>query len=547
MPDGPWSEFQKTDRPPWEDYGAGNLQNIPLDSPPSIFSGEYSGPTGTVAPGESLPRAATRQIIGGIGRAASTITGGIFAPENTPPEAPPFAGIFGPITDIAAGQYAQGKQAVELARQGRYSEAAGHGLAAALPILGPMVASATERAQTGTLAPAAELATYAAAPEVVKKAASLIPETKPETLAKAGKEKIFRAAAPTGTNVQFRQNLDTAAGDLAEIGKKIDLSQSAGGILPSSPDLRVRAAVNAIDEHTAEMYQQERLPQIQRNAVNPVVPEWTSDAKEGLKYLTRSAGDTASRSLAANALNSEAIPLAQADQLARLVNKELIGFQSMTPAERAATTMTNRRLSSLKALDNQLTDVIGNELENRGEAGIQAYEKRMAALKNVRNTLESRQNMSELQRHIPGLEWLKALTSRSVAGASQAATANVNIGRSLQRGFEQLAKSGIQAERPVGKGAPPIRGFLAPPAPELPQAYSSGPGYGLSVNPADLTAPDPNWLIDQARRLRPELSREQIMDILSSSREQAAGLAPETTEPGLPTAPYIEKPRRFKK
>jgi DdrB-like nuclease len=46
--------------------------------------------------------------------------------------------------DIAESQVGQGKQAVDLARQGRYTEAAGHGAAALLPVLGPAAAQAGE-------------------------------------------------------------------------------------------------------------------------------------------------------------------------------------------------------------------------------------------------------------------------------------------------------------------------------------------------------------------------------------------------------------------
>ncbi len=47
-------------------------------------------------------------------------------------------------SDIVNAQAAQGQQALDLVKQGRYTEAVGHGVAAALPVLGPAAAQAGE-------------------------------------------------------------------------------------------------------------------------------------------------------------------------------------------------------------------------------------------------------------------------------------------------------------------------------------------------------------------------------------------------------------------
>lgn len=56
-------------------------------------------------------------------------------------------GPLGPlVTDIARGHIETGRKAITAAKQGKWSEAAGYGAAAALPVIGPMAASLAETA-----------------------------------------------------------------------------------------------------------------------------------------------------------------------------------------------------------------------------------------------------------------------------------------------------------------------------------------------------------------------------------------------------------------
>jgi hypothetical protein len=189
---------------------------------------------------------------------------------------------------------------------------------------------------------------------VVPEAANLPPA------AVSGTERIFRAAAPVGSDPQFRSNLYASAGDLAEIGQKLNLREASGGVI--NPDLRVRATVDAINDHLGGMYQGERAPQIARNAQNPVVANFGPDATEGLQYLSRNAGEVADRRLAINALQSETVPLADIDGLARAANRELLPLGGMTPQELAVSEGNSRRFASLQALDQELSGKIGGEL-----------------------------------------------------------------------------------------------------------------------------------------------------------------------------------------
>ena len=71
------------------------------------------------------------------------------------PEAVGGAGLMAPVHTaeaVGGAMVDQGKQALSAAQQGRYSEAAGHAAAAALPILGPVAAQAGEQIGQGDIA-----------------------------------------------------------------------------------------------------------------------------------------------------------------------------------------------------------------------------------------------------------------------------------------------------------------------------------------------------------------------------------------------------------
>jgi hypothetical protein len=315
---------------------------------------------------------------------------------------------------------------------------------------------------------------------VMPEAANLPPQ------AISGAEDVFRAAAPTGMNQGFRAQLYNAAGDLAEIGRKVALDEKAGGI--RTPDMRVRATVNAINDHLSEMYQNEVVPQFEKAPNAQVTPDFGSDGTTGLQYIARNAGEQATRNLAARAANGEPLTLPETYELAKVVNSELRGYESMTPAEKAALGETSRKFGGLKVADRVLSQSINQTLKGFGEPGIEAFERRYAALSSVRDQLSTRFNAVELNQ--PGV--IKAVAKpvasiftggkSGIASASQAAVADVNIGRMLQRGFQRLADSGITADRGIAV-QPNVRGMLGPgaiqvgPAPEANVPMANAPAW----------------------------------------------------------------------
>lgn len=370
-------------------------------------------------------------------------------------------------------------------------DAVGNLINSGMPIIGPMLGRAGEQFVSGDVAGGAGTLTAMTAPlvaahpataAVVSRASELVPNAASKLVGKLepsnlfpGKqavvypeaanlppeavkaaEGIFQASAPTGLNRNFRSNLYAATPDLAEIGRNIKLDEAKGGLI--NPDMRVKATVDAIDSHLSDMYKTERAPQIERNAYRPIHnASFGPDAIEGLKYIERTAGTDALRGMATKALEEGVLPLSEADQLAMAVNKNLRSFERMTPAEQAAAGITNRRMGSLDALDSAFGKSINQALKRAGEPGIQGYERRYAALSEISSQLGKRVNAVELNQ--PGIikGVLKPVAGAlrggpsGIASASQAAVADVNIGRMLQQSFEQLAATDLTPNRAIRK------------------------------------------------------------------------------------------------
>jgi hypothetical protein len=383
------------------------------------------------------------------------------------------------------------------------ANAAGYAVESMIPVIGPAMANAGEQLASGDVSgalgktagittglaaasPEARAAAADAAKAPVRAASDAYTsmKTAPQRAVMAntianmpmkavdGAEDIIRAAAPPGGEATFRKSAYTAAGDLAEIGRdaNANITAAKGGTV--SPDMRVRAVVNATNDHLQQMYQQERAPQIARNADAPVVMNFGTDASDALQNIAKNGSTAELRALAGQAISEKVLPLSQVDALARAVNQETAPLRGLTSQQLAQVEGGSRNLAAAKALDSALSDKIATELQSRGEGGIQQYEQRYAALSDVRDQLQKRMNMVELQRSNPVKKAIEAigLVRDPMAGASQAATAKVNIGQTLQNGLQKLADSGMVAKRAVGSGAPPVKGLLGTGNTQLPSA-----------------------------------------------------------------------------
>lgn len=122
---------------------------------------------------------------------------------------------------MAAAQGQQASQAVDLAKQGRYTEAAGHGLAAAVPILGPIAAKLGEQGASGDVAgmaggAAGLLAPFAADAALAARGANA---GRAPMLERAATEQVANRVLAPG-NPAFRGRAMAIAPDILERGLK---------------------------------------------------------------------------------------------------------------------------------------------------------------------------------------------------------------------------------------------------------------------------------------------------------------------------------------
>jgi hypothetical protein len=123
-------------------------------------------------------------------------------------------------TALVGAQVNQGRQAIDLAKQGRYTEAVGHGVAAAVPLLGPAAAEAGEQIASGDVAgglgKGAGLLVPALAPTAVRgvvKATRALPEGAATALERGATARAVETMAPqVGPNKVRLGNLAAKVG-----------------------------------------------------------------------------------------------------------------------------------------------------------------------------------------------------------------------------------------------------------------------------------------------------------------------------------------------
>ncbi len=424
----------------------------------------------------------------GVAQAAKGAIDTFKAPQNTEEK------VGGALVPLPA--YRMAKGAVQTVGEAAKLPGVLYGIAKESPNpIDTILKGASDTAEQGAGQAVAALATEGlskglkagvkALPSEAKTASTIraaVPEaaTLPDKAVASG-DKVFRAIAPVATDAGARANLHVASGDLAEIGKKVDWDSTRGGI--NSPDMRPRAVLDATNDHMKSMYENERASQIAKAPNAPVEVTANRNAVRGLDYMTKGAGDIAIQELAEKAIKTNGkLSLAETDALAREVNAELYKYESLPPEQQAAIRNTNPNINGLKELDQALTKTIDGELEAQGQPGIKNYERRYAALSNVRRDLAKRVNAAELDQ--PGLvkNTLRQIPGKGVkniASASAAATADVRVGDMLEKGMKGLGESGVKPVldqprnpapfnlTPSGKLPPPEQGKFA---------FAGGPG-----------------------------------------------------------------------
>jgi hypothetical protein len=363
---------------------------------------------------------------------------------------------------------------------------------AAVDTAGQGVGQFTAGAAGGKLAAgAADLRTPTA-----QKIATPIKATVPEAAmqpdkAVAATDKIYKAAAPVATDMRARANFHAAAGDLAQVADKVDWDTVRGGKAltegGAAPDMRPRAVLHAVNERMGEMYAHEVEPKMQAMEGVPAKLPANPDA---YKFLATTAGDEGIRSLATKAAaNPESITVPEAYQLSKAVNAELVKFESLPPDQQYLAKTTNPAINQLEGLDEKLNQTISGALKDRGVAGIDNFNRRYAAMASVRRALGRRVNAAELQREgtlAKAGKVVRAVTGRnvnSIASASQASLADVNIGDQLEKGLKDLKGSGVRPQIDAQPAAPKLSlkpSGSAPPDAQRPMSFMDGPNPNKS-------------------------------------------------------------------
>jgi len=353
--------------------------------------------------------------------------------------------------------------------------------------------------------------------------------------ARLGTEDLFRASGPAGSNSAFRERLAIATPDIAEIQRQTPL-QTSGGFV--NPDFRVREFVTNADAHLDNLWNQERMPQIQRNAnavrsLDPVKQSILGSISD----LDRENYPGAAQEINRKILSMpDTESLSQINDRLRDVNARRNAYRGMTPQERAAANITSPQMDALNAEHQALQQVISDELANRGEAGIRDFDRRYGALSEVRDALRDQMNSAEATRLLDQVRgWI---SPTGAIGMHERLPLTPSRGRTLETGLQRLARSSLQTPATAAPNPPRIAGQLPAPRPILaPPPDTSGPvPANERTAPLTWTAAD----IDQTARQTPQAPPPVMPQF---AKEGTGTVQPIALGPGT-GGPTYQGPRR---
>lgn len=316
----------------------------------------------------------------------------------------------------------------------------------------------------------------------------------------AGTEDIFMATQPGAgaKDLALRDNIETAKGDLAEIQRKnpTALSEKAGGVV--NPDMRVRSFVKNTNDYLGGLW---------KNEVMPMTRRWSS-AQVSLQPMKQSMLDAVSgiqtefSPAAARQVQAWVNRMPETETLGDLMNRRaqvnsmLKSFEGKSVQDQAAILRQKPMVDALKAQDKAIDSAVMQELQNRGEPGIQELSKRYAALSDIRDSMQNQMNSAESYRmyrqigvYMNPRSWFSA-HERVPMGATRP-------GPLLEKGLERLERGGVTAPSPAA--TPPAKYTPLLPAigetgqggidPALGAQAPGGPNTALPPRPMPESAP----------------------------------------------------------
>lgn len=254
-------------------------------------------------------------------------------------------GLYGAVThpvdtivNIGGAMADQGTQAIQAAREGRSSEAIGHGIAAVVPVVGPAAAHAGEQiasgdvagglgTSAGLLAPALAMPAVRAAGRVVGKAAGVIAPTQRELVLQRlegyANKPFAEAMTPTGSSKEIR----TLGKQAAKVAG--DVREGTTAVTPSGLRAQIADHLEATSAKLDDAY--DAIPKNVGHSTGPILSKLQA-AKQALyvegtggKVLPAAKADRAAALTQAIQEVKQLGPFTNTDNLAKLRNnwKEL--------------------------------------------------------------------------------------------------------------------------------------------------------------------------------------------------------------------------------
>jgi hypothetical protein len=279
----------------------------------------------------------------------------------------------------------------------------------------------------------------------------------------AGTEDVFRASVGgAGRQINLRDNIEAARGDLAEIERKTPLKGRGGWL---NPDMRLRNFANNANDYLKDMWSTEVQPQVDRWSKAQV------DLKPTKKAMLDTITDTdrESNPTGVRQIQKWVDRMPDNDTIGgmaarrKTINALLRSFEEKSGSEQAAVMKTKPLVEALKAQDREIATSMFDELKRRGEPGMDAVEKRYAALSNIRDTAQAQMNTAERMRLLE--KFTIYINPSRYLGGRERLTVEPSAGRLMQKGSQKLAKSGIapDATKPrVGPAIPPPPSRMLP-------------------------------------------------------------------------------------
>lgn len=249
---------------------------------------------------------------------------------------------------IVGAQVDQGRQAIDLAKQGRYSEALGHGAAAVVPLVGPAAAGAGEQIASGDVAgglgTGAGLLAPMLTPAAVRQGARVLPERAAAALDAGANERYAKVMSPQvgPSKLRFGGMAEKVAPELAKDpamsawsragleAKVSDAFDRASEVLDATADERnvgkpidtapiVEALTKARDALVAQPFEGSQIP-------NDTVGQLVTKPGEGQVFKAGKVPE---------AIGAEQVPAPNASQVSTLdrIISEVSGLGKVAPYE----------------------------------------------------------------------------------------------------------------------------------------------------------------------------------------------------------------------